>query len=102
MPSENPGGARSGRCQDGAVSEATAGVITVTLESDGSTGLSLSATERPVEVLRAAAALLERYAASIERENEPIHCDTCGGSPTGVRAAPDGLWRFTPCGHGVG
>ena len=76
-------------------------VIAVTLEADGTTGLSLSPTEHPVEALRKAAALLERYAASIESENEPVRCGTCGSSPTGVRATPDGLWELIPCGHGV-
>ena len=74
-------------------------VITVTLEPDGSTRLCLSATDRQVEVLRAAAALLERYAASIERENEPVRCDTCGTAPTGVQATPAGRWQLMPCGH---
>ena len=74
-------------------------VITVTLYADGSTGLSLSAMERPVEDLRKAAARLEGYAASIERENEPVVCEACGTSPTGVRAAPDGAWHLLPCGH---
>jgi len=76
-------------------------VITVTLDADGSTALSLSATEHPVVELRKAAAMLERYAASIERENEPIVCGTCGISPTGMRAAPDGPCELLPCGHSV-
>jgi hypothetical protein len=76
-------------------------VITVTLEADGSTGLSLSPTEHPVEALRKAAALLERYAASIEREDEPVRCETCGNNPTGARATPDDRWELIPCGHGV-
>ncbi len=74
-------------------------MITVTLEADGTTGISLSPTEHPVDDLRKAAAVLERYAASIQRENEPVVCETCGTSPTGVRAAPDGQWRLLPCGH---
>ena len=74
-------------------------VITVTMDADGTTALSLSPTERPVEDLRKAAAVLERYAASIERENEPVLCETCGTSPTGIRAAPDGQWQLLPCGH---
>jgi hypothetical protein len=73
----------------------------VTLEADGSTGLSLSPTEHPVDALRKAAGLLERYAASIERESEPVRCGTCGSRPTGVRASPDGQWALIPCGHGV-
>ena len=76
-------------------------VITVTLDADGSVGVSLSPSEHPVDALRKAAALLERYAASIERENEPVQCETCGTSPTGFRAAPDGGWQLMPCGHGV-
>ena len=74
-------------------------VITVTLDADGATALSLSPMEQPVDHLRKAAAVLERYAASIERENEPILCETCGTSPTGIRAAPDGTWHLLPCGH---
>ena len=74
-------------------------VITVTLHADGSTGLSLSPMEHPVEDLRKAAARLEGYAASIERENEPILCEACGTSPTGIHAAPDGTWQLLPCGH---
>lgn len=74
-------------------------VITVTLYADGSTGLSLSPMEHPVEDLRIAAARLEGYAASIERENEPVLCEACGTSPTGIRAAPDGTWHLVPCGH---
>jgi hypothetical protein len=75
--------------------------VTVSLCADDSTGISLSATDRPVEVLRKAASLLERYAASIEREQEPIACAACGTAPTGVRASPAGEWRFEPCGHGI-
>lgn len=74
-------------------------VITVTVEGDGTTALSLSATEHPVDDLRKAAAVLERYAASIERENEPVLCGTCGTSATGIRAAPDGSWQLLPCRH---
>ena len=76
-------------------------VITVTLGTDGTTSLSLSPTEHPVDDLRKAAGMLERYAASIERENEPVLCETCGTSPTGIRAAPDGQWQLLPCGHSV-
>jgi hypothetical protein len=83
------------------VEEEPAVLLTVTLEADGSTGLSLSPTEHPVEALRKAASLLERYAASIESENEPVRCETCGSSPTGVRATPDGQWELIPCGYGV-
>lgn len=75
--------------------------VTVSLWSDDSTGISLSETDRPVEVLRKAASVLERYAASIEREHEPIACAACGTAPTGVRASPAGEWRFEPCGHGI-
>jgi hypothetical protein len=74
-------------------------VITVTLDADGATSLSISPTEHPVENARQAAAVLERYAASIERENQPVLCETCGTSPTGIRAAPDGPWHLLPCGH---
>ncbi len=83
------------------VEDEPATVITVTLDADGSTALSLSATEHPVAELRRAAAVLERYAASIERENEPVLCEACGISPTGIRAAPDGPWQLLPCGHSV-
>jgi hypothetical protein len=79
----------------------TATVITVTLDADGSTRISLSPTEHPVDDLRKVAAVLERYAASIERENETILCEICGISPTGVRAAPDGQWELLPCGHSL-
>jgi len=74
-------------------------VITVTLYPDGSTELSLPPMEHPVEELRKAAARLEGYAATIERENEPIRCEACGTSPTGIRAEPDGTWQLLPCGH---
>ena len=74
-------------------------VITVTLGADGSTSLSLSPTEHPVDDLRNAATVLERYAASIERENEPVLCPACGTRPTGIRAAPDGQWQLVPCGN---
>jgi hypothetical protein len=87
-------------CQDDGVDE-TATVITVTIDADGNTRISLSPTGHPVDDLRNAAAVLERYAASIERENEPILCEICGISPTGVRAAPDGQWELLPCGHSV-
>jgi hypothetical protein len=75
--------------------------VTVSLCADDSSGISLSKTDRPVEVLRRAASVLERYAASIECEHEPIACGACGIAPTGVRASPTGEWRFEPCGHGV-
>jgi len=74
--------------------------VTVSLCAD-STGISLSETDRPVEVLRRAASVLENYAASIEREHEPIACAACRTAPTGVRASPSGEWRFEPCGHGI-
>ena len=74
-------------------------LITVTLDADGATALSLSPTEHPVDDLRKAAEVLERYAASIERENEPVLCETCGTRPAGIRAAPDGRWHLLPCGH---
>lgn len=74
-------------------------VITVTLDADGATSLSISPTEHPVEDARKAAVVLERYAASIERENESVLCESCGTSPTGIRAAPDGTWQLLPCGH---
>jgi hypothetical protein len=74
--------------------------VTVTL-GDGSTGIRLSDTDRPVEVLRAAAAALERLAASVEREQEPIACGICGAAPAGIRAAPSGDWELMPCGHGL-
>jgi hypothetical protein len=74
--------------------------VTITLGVDGDTNISLSETDRPVEVLRAAASVLERYAASIEREAQPFTCTTCSIVPTGVHARPGGEWRFEPCGHG--
>lgn len=83
------------------MSEPLEAEVTVKLCADESTGISLSETDRPVEVLRRAASVLERYAASIEREHEPIACDACGIAPTGVRASPAGEWRFEPCGHGI-
>lgn len=73
----------------------------MTLNADGSTGMRLSDADQPVEVLRAAASVLEGFAAFYERENEPISCGTCGVAPMGVEAAPSGEWRFAPCGHGV-
>jgi hypothetical protein len=93
--------ARVAWCEDGGVEGEPEIVVTVTLEADGTTGLSLSPTEHPVEALRKAAALLDRYAASIESENEPVRCGTRGSSPTGVRATPDGRWELIPCGHGM-
>jgi hypothetical protein len=83
------------------VEDEPATVITVTVDADGSVGVSLSPSEHPMDALRKAAGLLERYAARMERENEPIPCETCGISPTGIRAAPDGRWQLMPCGHGV-
>ena len=83
------------------MSEPLEAEVTVSLCADGSTGISLSKTDRPVEVLRRAASVIERYAASIEREHESIVCEACGIAPTGVRASPAGEWRFEPCGHGV-
>ena len=74
-------------------------VIAVSMGADGSTTLSLSPTEDPVNDVRKAVAVLERYAASIERENEPVLCEACGTSPTGARAAPDGTSQLLPCGH---
>jgi hypothetical protein len=81
--------------------EANAVEVTVTLAPDGTTGVQLSGTDRPGDVLRAVASALERLAASIEREQEPIVCVTCGGSPAGIRAAPSGTWELLPCGHGL-
>lgn len=75
--------------------------VTISPWADDSTGISLSETDRPVEVLRKAASVLERFAASIDREHEPIACAACGTAPTGVRASPAGEWRFEPCGHGI-
>lgn len=76
--------------------------VSVRLEADGSTtAIRLSPTDRPVEVLRQAASVLERYAASNEREHDSIECGTCGATPTGIRARPDGLWVLIPCGHGL-
>jgi hypothetical protein len=75
--------------------------VTVALESDGRTGIQFSDTDRSADSLRAAASALERLAASIEREQEPIVCGTCGASPAGVRAAPSGPWELLPCGHGL-
>lgn len=78
-----------------------AGTVSVTLDEDGGIGISLSPTDRPVDVLRRAAAVLERYAANLEREHAPVHCGVCGHPPTGLQALPSGQWRFEPCGHGV-
>jgi hypothetical protein len=75
--------------------------VTVSLCADDSTGVSLSETDRSVEVLRRAASVLENYATRIEREHERIACAACGTTPTGVRASPTGEWRFEPCGHGI-
>ena len=75
--------------------------VTVTLANDGTTGIQLSDTDRPGDWLRAAASALERLAASIEREEEPIACATCGAAPAGIRAAPSGSWELLPCGHGL-
>jgi hypothetical protein len=75
--------------------------VTVSLAADGTTGIQLSDTDRPGDALRAAASALERLAASIEREQEPIICATCGASPAGIRAGPSGRWELQPCGHGL-
>jgi hypothetical protein len=45
--------------------------------------------------------VLERYAANLEREQAPVHCEVCGHQPTGVHALPSGQWQFEPCGHGI-
>jgi hypothetical protein len=76
--------------------------VTVALAVDGTTGIRFSDTDRPADSLRAAASALERLAVSIEREDEPILCTTCGAAPVGVRAAPSGMWELLPCGHGLG
>ncbi len=75
--------------------------VSVTLDEDGGINISLSPTERPVDALRRAAAVLERYAANIEGEQAPVYCPACGQEPSGVSAHPTGEWRFKPCGHGV-
>lgn len=75
--------------------------ITVRLHADGVTEISLTQTEHPAQVLREAAGALERYAASIEAEPQPVTCKTCGAAATGVRAAPGGQLQLVPCGHGV-
>lgn len=85
----------------GRMEDTNAFQVTVTLAADGTTGIQLSDTDRPGDVLRAAASSLERLAASIEREQEPIVCATCGAAPAGIRAAPSGSWELLPCGHGL-
>lgn len=92
---------RTGFWQHGIVTDPPAGTVSVTLDEDGGIGMSVSPTDRPVDLLRAAAAVLERCAANLEREQAPVHCGVCGQQPTGVRALPSGPWRFEPCGHGV-
>lgn len=86
---------------DGVMEEPETFEVTVSLAADGTTAIQLSDTDRPGEVLRAAASVLERLAASIEREQEPVVCATCGASPAGIRAAPSGPWELLPCGHGL-
>ena len=86
---------------DGGMEDPNAFRVTVTLAADGTVAIRLPDTDRPGELLRAAAAALERLAVSIEREQEPIVCAICGASPTGVRAAPAGSWELLPCGHGL-
>ena len=83
------------------VTESPAGTVSVTLDEDGGIGMSVSPTDRPVDLLRRAAAVLERYAANLEHEQAPVHCGVCGHQPTGIQALPSGQWRFEPCGHGV-
>jgi hypothetical protein len=75
--------------------------VTVTLAADGTTAIQLSETDRPGDALREAASVLERLAASIEREQEPVVCATCGTSPAGIKATPSGTWELLPCGHGL-
>jgi hypothetical protein len=75
--------------------------VTVTLAADGTTAIQLSETERPGDALRKAATVLERLAGSIEREQEPVVCTSCGTYPAGIRAAPSGMWELLPCGHGL-
>lgn len=87
--------------QNGRVTDPIAATVSVTLDEEGGINLSLSPTEHPVEVLRRAAAVLERYAANLEREQAPVHCPVCGDEPRGVSARPTGEWRLEPCGHGV-
>lgn len=87
--------------QDGGMEEPVGGEVTVTLGPDGNIGIRLSETDRPAQVLRAAASVLQRFAASIERDQEPIACPTCGLAPEGVLATPSGDWHFLPCGHGA-
>jgi len=87
--------------QNGMVTESPAGTVSVTLDEDGGIGMSVSPTDRPVDLLRAAAAVLERYAANLEHEQAPVICGVCGDQPAGVQALPSGQWQFKPCGHGV-
>jgi hypothetical protein len=75
--------------------------VAVRFHVDGAIEISLPPTEHPLELLRKAASVLERYAGSVERDLEPLRCEECGAAPTGVRAAPDGRLQFTPCGHGI-
>ncbi len=75
--------------------------VTVALAVDGTTGIQFSDTERPADGLRAAASALERLAVSIEREQEPVLCVTCGAAPVRARADPSGMWELLPCGHGL-
>src|SRR5947209_6896936 len=63
---------------DGEMDEPTRFEVTVALAIDGTTGIRFSDTDRPADSLRAAASALERLAVSIEREDEPILCTTCG------------------------
>lgn len=90
-----------GGMHDGRMEEPKTFEVTVTLAADSTTAIQLSETDRPRDALREAAAVLERLAASIEREQEPVVCVTCGASPAGIRAAPSGTWELLPCGHGL-
>lgn len=83
------------------MTEFIAATVSVELDEEGGIGISLSPTDHPVDVLRRAASVLERYAAGIEREHAPIYCPACGNQPTGAQALPTGEWQFEPCGHGV-
>lgn len=64
--------------------DGSVGTVSVTLDEDGGIGMSVSPTDRPVDLLRAAGAVLEGYAANLEDERAPVHCGVCGHQPTVV------------------
>ena len=78
------------------------GTITVTVFTDGGMQSSFSpALADNNDAVRRAAWYLERIAAMVEAEKQPVACPTCGVTILGIDAPPAGPATFAPCGHRV-